>query len=313
MTLNDTLIQWSPRCRPYDEFVARYAKHFGLTVKRYGPADSAFRAWGEIKKARMVFIWNGLQGGSAIIADGCKRRGIPHVFFEWGMLPQKATFFLDLEGFCGRSMLNRSLQWVTSDDFARLEQFRRGLQAEHPLTDEGFALLPFQIHNDTQIIYNSTFCDMIQFAQHVRRSFPGQRLRVRPHPRSGNKTVPAGFDGAEGGDFLAWAARASSVVGITSTCLWEAAILGKPVFAFGDHALRTHALDVDRACAGALALRVRRDGDCLPVLERFGMRPLGSDPAPRELVARVAAENLALEDQPLPPPVPESDPELIEV
>lgn len=312
MMLNDTIIQWSPRCRPYDEFVARYAKHFGLTVKRYGPVDSAFRAFGEIKKARMVFIWNGLQGGSAIIADACRRRGIPHVFFEWGMLPQKATFFLDLDGFCGRSMLNRSLQWVGPRDMARLHRVRGDLQTRYPLSDEGFALLPFQIHNDTQIIFNSTYQDMLQFAQHVRRTFPGQPIRVRPHPKSGNKTVPPGFEGAEGGDFLAWAARASSVVGITSTCLWEAAILGKPVLAMGDHALRTHAMDVDRACAAALALRVRRDGDCLPILERFGMRPLGCNPVSLDTVGLVTAENDALEHQPLPPPVPEAEPEFVE-
>jgi hypothetical protein len=69
-------------------------------------------------------------------------------------------------------------------------------------------------------------------------------------------------------------------VGITSTTLFEAAILGVPVVALGDHPLRLRRPDeVDRVLAGALALRVNRsDGDLGAVLDRFNVRPLCSIP-----------------------------------
>jgi hypothetical protein len=61
------------------------------------------------------------------------------------------------------------------------------------------------------------------------------------------------------------------VVGITSTCLLEAAVLGVPVEAWGDHPLKTHPPHMhDRVAAGALALSVPRGGDIKPILDRFG-------------------------------------------
>jgi len=65
-------------------------------------------------------------------------------------------------------------------------------------------------------------------------------------------------------------------VGITSTCLYEAAILGVPVVALGDHPLRLQPKHLqDRVLAGVLALRIDREsGDLGSVLDRFGIRPL---------------------------------------
>jgi len=66
------------------------------------------------------------------------------------------------------------------------------------------------------------------------------------------------------------------VIGITSTCLYEAAILGVPVVALGDHPLRLQPKYLhERVLAGALALRVDREtGNLADVLDRFGIRPL---------------------------------------
>lgn len=312
MIYEDVLIQWSPKRREYDEFVQRYARHFGLRVQRFDLGDNAFKALTVVKHARMVLIWNGLQGGSCIIARACRRRAIPHAFFEWGLAPQGSTFSMDLTGFCGDSFLNGPLGWVTNADLRAMRERRDALQRQYPLEDEGFVLVPLQIHNDTQIIYNSPYQNMDQMLAHVRRSFPGMRIVVRPHPKSANKRVPDGFETGSGGSFYDWARRASAVVGITSTCLWESALLGKPVFALGDHPLRTHALDPDRALAGALAMRVRRDGDPLPILERHNVRPTGRDPIPIPEVDRVRAGNAALEAAPEPPPVPVEEPETVE-
>jgi hypothetical protein len=118
---------------------------------------------------------------------------------------------------------------------------------------------------------------MNRFISHVESLYPKDRIVIRPHPKGSKrheKSRPQTREIFEG-DCLEWAARASVVVGITSTCLYEAGVLGVPVVALGDHPLRTHCQsEHDAVLAGALALTVRRDsGDLDSVLRRFGIAP----------------------------------------
>jgi len=277
----------------YARAAERYAKAYGLDVvvqefaPRKGQQQHDEKGWEKIVRlergASFILIWNGRQHRTPLIEEFAKRNGIPHAFIEWGMMPQKETLFVDPAGFNGKSVLNGPLSWVTSKDMERLEFVREQEQKKHPISDEGFVLVPMQIQKDTQILYNSPYRSMSEFVEYVHRFFPGTRIVVRQHPSSGGINLPDGVEAPskqEAGDFLDHAARASAVVGITSTCLFEAAILGKPVLALGDHPLRFHGPhDHDRVCAGALALRTRRDAPDLPsILERFGVRPLGCDP-----------------------------------
>src|SRR5690606_33125721 len=177
---------------------------------------------------------------TALAAELCRKRGIPHFFFEQGMLPQSASFFVDPKGFCGDSVLNGDLSWVTDADMERLHAKRAELQKKYPLNNEGFILAPLQIHNDSQVLYYSQYKNMDEFITDVESLYHDDRIVARPHPKGGKKHTFARAEEVFEGDFLAWAARSKEVVCITSTCLYEAAILGVPVTAFGDHPLHTH-------------------------------------------------------------------------
>jgi hypothetical protein len=190
------------------------------------------------------------------------------------MLPQSASFFVDPKGFCGDSVLNGDLSWVTDADMERLHAKRAELQKTYPLDNEGFILAPLQIHNDAQVLYYSQYKNMDEFIADVESLYPDDRIIARPHPNGGKKHSFKRAEEVFEGDFLAWAARAKEVVCITSTCLYEAAILGVPVRALGDHPLATHPRAMhDKVCAGALALCVPRGGDIKPVLDRFRLKP----------------------------------------
>jgi hypothetical protein len=247
--------------------------HAELTADLFKTADA-------VKWAGFVLLWNGWQRCGAAARRLCELRGIPYACYEWGLLPQGSTFLVD-RGMCGDSALCGDLGWVGAADTAKLAYERWALRDHYPRADEGFVLVPLQIHNDSSVLFHSRFRDMREVVDEVRRIRPGRDIVVRPHPKSprGAAGMPAGVrvegGGEGGGDFLSWAARASEVIGVTSTCLLEAAVYGVPVTALGDHPLRSHPRELhDTVAAGALALRVGREGaDVAPILERLGLGP----------------------------------------
>ena len=262
--------------QPEVDLVRRYAEREGCEYRWEGLKNDLFQAASVIKFASMVVIWNGLQYGTSLATRLCRRRGIPVCYLEWGLLPQADNFTIDPTGFCGDSILAGDLSWVTEADMERLRQARAQLQEQHPLQRDDHVLAVLQIENDTQILYFSPYRNMEEFVAEVEALYPTAKIIARPHPKSTAKRsfTRAQVDGH--GDFLEAASKAGVVVSITSTCLYEAAILGVPVVAMGDHPLRLQPGHLhEKVLAGVLALRVNRaNGDLGSVLDRFGIRPL---------------------------------------
>jgi hypothetical protein len=256
--------------------VQRYADERGYAYRWEGWRNDMFKSASVLKYASMAVIWNGLQDGASLATRLCRRRSIPTCYIEWGLLPQESTFCVDPYGFCADSILAKDVSWVTDDDMDYLYQVRAELQDQYPLEPEEHVLAIMQIENDTQVLYFSPYRNMEEFIAHVETMYPTGRIIARPHPKSSAKRAFHRAEVGNGGEFLQAAARAGVVVGITSTCLYEAAILGVPVVALGDHPLRLQPSYLhERVLAGALALRIdRATGDLGPVLERFGIRPL---------------------------------------
>lgn len=256
--------------------VRRYAEERGYVYQWQGLKTELFVAASTIKYTSLAVIWNGLQYGGPQATRMCRRRGIPVCYIEWGLLPQRGSFSVDPAGLCGDSILARDVSWVTKADMDRLYEVRAELQKSHPIEGGDHVLAPLQIENDTQILYFSTYRKMEEFVDDVEAMYPAGRIIVRPHPKSSAKRSFARAEVDGSGDFLDAAAKAGVVVGITSTCLYEAGILGVPVVALGDHPLRQQPKHLhERVLAGALALRIdRATGDLAAVLDRFGIRPL---------------------------------------
>jgi hypothetical protein len=256
--------------------VRRYAEERGYWYRWVSIRSDLFQTASIVKQSSMAVIWNGLQYGGPLAARMCRRRGIPVCYFEWGFLPQPATFSIDPCGFCGDSILSNDVSWVTDADMERLYQVRSQLQEQYHLEKGSHILIPLQIENDTQILYFSPYQNMEEFVADVEAMYPNVRIIARPHPRAPGKRTFARAEVDGNGSFLEAAAKAGVVVGLSSTCLWEAAILGVNVVALGDHPLRLQPRHLhDRVLAGALALRIdRATGDLGSVLDRLGIRPL---------------------------------------
>ncbi len=257
-------------------FVQRYADQYKLDVVFVGLASDFFKDVDLLKNASFAFIWNGQQGHGFAAIEVCKRLCVPYVCYEWGILDQKDHFMLDPTGFNAQSSLMGALPNVDSHP---LETTRRGLQALYPLKPQGHVLAPLQIHNDTQVLFNTSQRNMNQYLCELAAMYPEQRVAIKIHPKSSAEIAMRGdhqflvLDEDEG-NFLGHARIASVVVSLTSTCLVEAHVLGVPVVALGDCPFRQHQRDDhDRLAACYLANNVLREDDPTPIIEKFGIYP----------------------------------------
>ncbi len=291
MTIRPYIVQWGTRNEEKLRTLERYAEAYGCDIRHFNQNEVLAQRAGEMKHARMAFVWNGMQAHAPLVHSMMQQRGIPVVFFEFGIphagYKQRQTMMYDLSGFCGSSFLNRPLHWVVEDDYDRLNAERIRRRQECPRRDDGYILILLQIQNDTQVVHHSPFDSMQDFVEFVITRFPDDRFRIRVHPMAGEQRRPymrfesdriritTAADTTLDEDI----AGCVSAIGISSTALYEAAIYGVPVLALGDHPLRTHMRDQERCAAAALAMTLPINGDGLTsMLERHGVRPLGCRP-----------------------------------
>jgi hypothetical protein len=256
--------------------IKNFANEYNCDYSWEGIKNEIFKSATKIKYASFAVIWNGYQHAALSVSKICELRGIPKCYLEWGMLPQSDNFFVDPLGFCGKSILCKDLSWVTKEDTEKLYTKRIELQQQYPLNNEGYVLVPMQIENDTQVLHNSHYNNMEEFVSHVEYMYPNNRILVKSHPNSPKQRNFSRAEYAVSNNFLELASKASVVVSISSTCLYESAMLGVPVIALGDHPLRLNKKDnIDKVLAGALALNIDRStGDLASVMRRFNIKPI---------------------------------------
>jgi hypothetical protein len=253
------------------------AGQLGLQYVFAYTGDDTFRTSALVLEASLVCIWNGKQLGSSLMTEICESRGIPKFYLEWGMLPQSEHYFVDPCGFCGDSILNSDLTWVTDEDILKYKDIQKRLQDTYTLEDNGYILVPLQRSRDSQILYYTKYNSMQQFIDEVQYMYPNNNILIKPHPKERRLSFNPGkcriADVDD--DFMELASKASAVVGLTSTSLYEAATLGKNVISLGNHPISNQLLDNrERLLAGINALNVHRQGaDIKKILDRFGIEP----------------------------------------
>ena len=258
-------------------FVRRYADRHGYAMRVVPLTKYYFESFDQVKNADLIVCWSRWQWHAPQVARLARLRGIPIWFFEQGFLAQKRHFLVDPTGHCGTASLCDDLRWVTDRDRRGLEVVRRGLREFYNPKLGDYVLVPYQVHNDATVLFDSPYNNMGELMREVRSRYPRVKIVGRPHPGGGNRTPPEGMTNVEvrkgPADFLRDAAGAAAVVGCTSTCLIEAAVMGKPTVALGDCVLSAwDQARRDDALAGLLALNVPRDGDPTYALERTGFR-----------------------------------------
>ncbi|MDD2943137.1 MAG: hypothetical protein PHC51_09255 [bacterium] len=197
-------------------------------------------------KPDFILLWSGnfhYQRGTraAVIASGLKERLL---FAEVGWFSQREYIYVDR---CGvnafSSMPGMSYPPLFSHQLVRLDQWRdryrmQKLGVTPPSVVARRVFLPLQIDTDTSIALSSPFKTMAAFITFLEQWIPPDyEVIVKLHPKATYAYVPvssrANFRIVAGGSLEQWLASSEIVIGINSTVLLEAAVLGKRVVAFG--------------------------------------------------------------------------------
>jgi UDP-N-acetylglucosamine 2-epimerase len=234
-----------------------------------------------------MVIWGGNQCYGPLVTKLCETKGIPKIYIEWGMLPQSENFLVDPCGFCGDSILNYNLDWIEERDMNQLYNKREQLQKIYPIENHEYILVPMQLNNDTQVLYYTKYKNMNDFIEDLLLMYPNNKIILKPHPKAGidpnalydslkNNIKHDNLSIADKNqNFMELASKAMFIVGLTSTTLYESAILGKNVITMGNHPLKTFHNQTDKVLAGALALNINRStGNLKSILDRFNIKPL---------------------------------------
>jgi hypothetical protein len=184
----------------------------------------------------IMFLWNGNLPNDEMVRRVAGRHGAVCIWAEMGWFPQKETVYFDPEGTNARSSIRRvNLDECEIDP--RLEAFRRsyggGVYGHHEI--EGYIFAPLQIESDTNIREYSPFRTMDDFVARLSKAYSRTRILARPRP--GRHTALSSYPNVvvnSADDLFEQIAGAIFVVGINSTVLLEALLLGKHVVAFGE-------------------------------------------------------------------------------
>jgi hypothetical protein len=294
---NNTLVHYGHTQTEELILVKELAKNLGLNFIHDGiqkislrqpqyPIASYLDFVHHAKYANFVVIWNGMQCYGPLITQMCKNLGILRCYIEWGLLPQISNFLIDPMGFCGDSILNYDLSWIDSRDIENLYKKREELQKQYKICDEDYILVPLQLEDDSQVLYYTKYKNMYEFVSDIVKEYSDRKIIIKIHPKNNkdaymkcwNKDYGSKFNSDKicfidsTIPFLELASKASAIVGLTSTSLYEAAILGKPVISLGNHPLNNKKESIDTVCAGILALNIdRKQGHIKSVLDRFSI------------------------------------------
>ncbi|CAG8999587.1 MAG: hypothetical protein CENE_01566 [Candidatus Celerinatantimonas neptuna] len=194
-----------------------------------------------LKNAQGLLAWNGSSPLFDPLKTQLQRLGLSLTYAECGFFPQKEHFYFDRAGVNLASQL-----WI--DDLSWLEkrhemlccERRNALFGDLTLVDKGYLFVPLQIESDSNIQLYSRFKQgMQEYIDWIAIQEPDLPILFKPHPKDPNPEryqMPANGT-LTSDDTLMLIAQSSRVRGITSSVLFEAALLGKEVSCDGQSLL----------------------------------------------------------------------------
>ena len=204
------------------------------------------------------FIWN----GAGIDLTQLNHRNVR--FLELSAVHQQEALYIDPVGVNAESSLLRDpLEWVTDQMIEKVHSARQLLCEGRTIDESRGILCPLQVENDTNMKWHSPFKTNQEFIDAVSEG-DARKLTFRRHPLDPNieadYKLPPGCEWDEGNLFDN-IGRSSKVIGMNSTVLLQAALMGKPVEAYGEGYAKAHAHQLDKILAALLDREIPLDAD----------------------------------------------------
>ena len=228
----------------------------GLTVTSLCPLTLHY--YGHYSRSLNIIYFSGQRELYDIGRDIFDSRN--STYMEYGFFPQSEHFYLDKSGVSqDSSLMCDNLDWVERKHFVKLEDVRKTFLRGFAHSSLDYLLVPLQVPDDPNIIKCSRFQNgMQEFIDYIVDYYPdNQPIIFKPHPKDPNlgKYDYKGKTSSQT-PFLTLLENASSVHGITSSTLYEAALAGVDVWFEGSSILAKHSHQKERLLAAMIDRQV---------------------------------------------------------
>lgn len=266
----------------YNDHFSRWLRGLIEYFKRNGhTVEIAYRTRLNFKRivgrSDHCFVWGGALPCYKRVRAACRRCDVPLTIIEVGWFPQSRYYHVDDRGInAGSSLMDDDLDWVTDEHLRQLDSFALNyLNGRTWQASNEYILCPLQLEHDTNIVAHSPFRTMQDFIDKVEVEWPARKVLFKAHPLKRRSTYRTREPMVTSGSFLDMAQHAERVIGINSTCLLEAVMMGVPVTSMGEGLLKRHAGNERRLLAALVNRQIPVESSDLdawiePVLARRG-------------------------------------------
>lgn len=201
--------------------------------------------------AQNILVWGGQKPLYSVVKEIFSERKLTYV--EYGFFPQSEFYYLDGIGVNqDSSLMHDNLNWISEEHLGKLALIRQNFLGSFKRRKEEYVLVPLQVPDDANVLNCSRFCNgMQEFIDYIIDYYPkDQVIMFKPHPKDPFKETYEYKDKqVSSKSFLELLECAQWVHGITSSCLYEAALAGIKVKTEGESILSFHLGQVDKLLA----------------------------------------------------------------
>lgn len=219
-----------------------------------------------------VIVFSGQRDLYDIGRDAFKHVNL--TYMEYGFFPQSEHFYLDKRGVNQDStLMGDDLNWVNNTHLEKLAEVKNTFLNGFSHLSCDYVLVPLQVPDDPNIAKCSRFTNgMQEFIDYIVGLYPQtQKIVFKAHPKDPQRFT-YDYRGKSHSDkpFLSLLENASSVHGITSSTLYEAALACIDVVTEGKSILAKHYHQKDKLFAAMVDRQTSKfDTDFSYILQKY--------------------------------------------
>lgn len=257
--MKDVLLAYNRSCESTHKnlnVLSHYLKQKGFSITIKPSKDITLK---DINTYYHSFVWSGslYECQKELFFHLLNKETTKITWAENGYFPQSNYFYLDRDGcIIKNSLYNDNLSWISKKHLDKLEVKKQEYWGNRKYNPE-YILIITQVEHDTTVQLSGTFTDMQKFINYVsvkeylrNKNIP---IKIRMHPMSLKSFyLPSFCQKDEEKSHINSMSKAIKVIAISSTCLYEASLMGINIEVYGDCLLKKHFQNKEKLLAAIL-------------------------------------------------------------